>query len=86
MEWSWRETAVDVPQLNDMMVSMITKRQLGVGFILIGLLAIVGSFVVDLAGAGNFQGVGPAQRVALIGAGFVIVVGLTLLPLGNRPA
>jgi hypothetical protein len=65
---------------------MITKRQLGIGFILLGLLAIVGSFAIDLAGAGNFQGVGPAQRVALLGAGLVIVVGLTLLPLGDKPA
>ena len=65
---------------------MITKRQLGIGFILLGVLAIVGSFAVDWIGAGNFQGVGPAQRVALIAAGAVIVVGLTLLPLGDRPA
>ncbi len=65
---------------------MITKRQLGIGIILLGVLAIVGSFVVDWLGAGNFQGVGPAQRVALIAAGVVIVVGLTLLPLGDKPA
>ena len=65
---------------------MITKKMLGIGFILIGLLAIVGSFVVDWLGAGQFQGVGPAQKVALLGAGLVILVGLTLLPLGDRPA
>ncbi|MCB8943275.1 MAG: hypothetical protein H6658_05930 [Ardenticatenaceae bacterium] len=65
---------------------MVTKKQLGIGFILLGLLAIVGSFVVDWLGAGEFQGVGPAQRLALMGAGLVIVVGLTLLPLGDRPA
>jgi hypothetical protein len=65
---------------------MITKRQLGMGFILLGVLAIVGSFAMDLVGAGNFQGVGPAQRMALLGAGFVILVGLTLLPLGEKPA
>ena len=65
---------------------MITKRQLGIGFILLGLVAIIATFAVDWLGAGNFQGVGPAQRVALIGAGLVIVVGMTLLPLGDRPA
>jgi hypothetical protein len=65
---------------------MITKRQLGMGFILLGLVAIIATFAVDWLGAGNFQGVGPAQRVALIGAGLVIVVGITLLPLGDRPA
>jgi len=65
---------------------MITKRQLGIGFILLGLVAIIATFAVDWLGAGNFQGVGPAQRVALIGAGLVIVVGITLLPLGDSPA
>jgi hypothetical protein len=65
---------------------MVTKRQLGIGFILLGLVAIIATFAVDWLGAGNFQGVGPAQRVALIGAGLVIVVGITLLPLGDRPA
>ena len=65
---------------------MITKRQLGIGFILLGLVAIIATFAVDWLGAGNFQGVGPAQRAALIGTGLVIVVGITLLPLGDRPA
>jgi hypothetical protein len=65
---------------------MITKRQLGIGFILLGVVAIIATFAVDWLGAGNFQGIGPAQRLALMGAGLVIVVGLTLLPLGDRPA
>lgn len=65
---------------------MITKRQLGIGFILLGLVAIIATFAVDWLGAGNFQGLGPAQRLALIGAGLVIVVGITLLPLGDRAA
>ena len=69
-----------------MMEGMISKRQLGIGFILLGLLAIVSSFAIDLVGAGNFQGIGPAQRLALLGAGLVILVGLTLLPLGDKPA
>ena len=69
-----------------MIADMISKKQLGIGFIMLGVLAIVGSFAVDLMGAGQFQGVGPAQRVALIAAGVVIVVGVTLLPLGDRPA
>lgn len=64
----------------------MTKRQLGFTFIALGVLAIVGSFAVDLMGAGQFQGVGPAQRLALLLAGGVILLGLTLLPLGDRPA
>ncbi|PID85226.1 MAG: hypothetical protein CSA11_09905 [Chloroflexi bacterium] len=64
----------------------MTKRQLGCIIIALGTLAIVGSFVYDLIGGGDFQGIGPTQRLALLGAGFVILVGITLLPLGDRPA
>jgi hypothetical protein len=65
---------------------MITKKQLGIGFILLGIAAIIGTFVVDLLGAGQFQGVGPAQKLALVAAGLVILVGVSLLPLGDKPA
>jgi hypothetical protein len=65
---------------------MVTKRQLGLIFILLGLGAAVAMFAVDLLGAGQFQGIGPAQQRALLVAGLAVVVGLTLLPLGDRPA
>lgn len=65
---------------------MITKRQLGLIFIMLGVGAAVGMFAIDLVGAGQFQGVGPAQRRALAAAALAIVAGLSLLPLGSRPA
>jgi hypothetical protein len=65
---------------------MITKKQLGIGFILLGIAAIIGTFVVDLLGAGQFQGVGPAQKLALAADGLVILIGVSLLPLGDKPA
>lgn len=65
---------------------MISKRQLGLIFIGLGLAAVVGSFVFDLIGAGQFQGIGPAQQRILLVSGLVVLVGLTLLPLGDRPA
>jgi hypothetical protein len=65
---------------------MVTKRQLGLFFIGLAVLAIVGSFVYDFLGGGQFSGIGPAQRLALIGAGLVGFIGITLLPLGDRPA
>lgn len=65
---------------------MVTKRQLGLLFILLGVGAAVGTFVIDLLGAGQFQGIGPAQQRALVAAGLAVLVGLTLIPLGNRPA
>jgi hypothetical protein len=64
----------------------MTKRQLGFLFILLGGVAGLGIIAVDLLGAGNFQGIGPAQRLALSAAGLMILVGLSLLPLGDRPA
>jgi hypothetical protein len=65
---------------------MVTKRQLGIIFILLGLGAAGAMFVMDLLGAGQFQGIGPAQQRALLAAGLVALIGLTLLPLGDRPA
>lgn len=65
---------------------MITKRQLGLIFIVLGFAAIVGMFGMDLLGAGQHLGIGPAQQKALLAAGLVIIIGLTLLPLGDNPA
>ncbi len=64
----------------------MTKKQLGLVLIALGISGILSMFVMDWAGAGQFQGIGPAQRIAMIGAGFVIIVGLSLLPLGDKPA
>jgi hypothetical protein len=64
----------------------ITKRQLGIGFIFVGAAAAVTLLAIDLLGAGQFQGVGPAQRRALLMAGIVILLGISLLPLGDRAA
>jgi hypothetical protein len=64
----------------------MTKRQLGLTFIGLGVLGVLGLFGIDLIGAGQFNGIGPTQRLGLLAAGVVIVVGLTLLPLGDKPA
>ncbi len=64
----------------------LTKRQLGWLMIFAGVLLVLGSLLVDVVGAGQFGGLGPAQRQA-IGAGlFILLFGLSLLPLGNLPA
>ena len=52
----------------------------------IGSLAIIGTLAIDLIGAGNFNGIGPSQRTALIAGAVVILGGISLLPLGNHPA
>lgn len=63
----------------------MSKRQLGLLFIGLGLAAILGMFVLDLVRPGH-QGIGPAQQQAMIVAAIGVVVGLTLVPLGDRPA
>lgn len=65
---------------------MITKRILGLGFSAIGLLIIIGLFAIDLLRASDYQGIGPTQRMGLIVGAIIFTVGLTLIPLGNRPA
>jgi len=64
----------------------MTKKQLGFTLIGLGICGILGMFVLDFLGAGQFSGIGPAQRLAMLGAGAVIIIGLTLLPLGDKPA
>jgi hypothetical protein len=64
----------------------LTKRQLGWLILSLGAVMMLASLGVDLIGAGQFNGLGPAQK-QLIGAGMVIAFfGLTLLPQGDRPA
>ena len=65
---------------------MITKRQLGIGLCLFGLLFAVAILAVDFLRAGNFVGIGPLQQMALVGALLIFLLGLTLIHLGDRPA
>ena len=64
----------------------MTKRQLGFLLVLLGVALIAGLFAADIVGASKFGGIGPAQRLALAVALLILVIGVTLLPLGNRPA
>lgn len=64
----------------------LTKRQLGWLFLAAGLLLGSVTLAADVVGAGRFGGLGPAQRQALAGAAVLIIFGLSLLPLGHRPA
>jgi len=64
----------------------MTKRQLGLVFVFMGVGATIMLFAADSVGVSNFGGVGPVQRFALVAAILSVLVGLSLLPLGNRPA
>lgn len=65
---------------------MVTKRQLGIIVIALGLLVILSVTAVDFVGAGKWGGLGPLQLIG-IGLGTVAVaVGCVLVRLGDRPA
>lgn len=65
---------------------MVTKRQLGVIVIALGLLVLLSTVGVDFIGAGEWSGFGPLQRIGL-GLGIAVtVVGSILVCLGDRPA
>lgn len=65
---------------------MVTKKWLGIGFAAAGLLFVIALLAVDLLEAGDYQGIGPAQQLGLLLGGGVFLLGLTLIPLGDRPA
>ncbi|MBE2193432.1 MAG: hypothetical protein IAE83_04585 [Anaerolinea sp.] len=64
---------------------IITKRHLGIVLFLTGAVGFGGVLLLDLlrGGAGDF---GPTQRLALVGCVGLALLGLSLIPYGNRPA
>jgi hypothetical protein len=65
---------------------MVTKRQLGIVVIALGLLLILGITAVDFIGAGRWSGFGPLQRAGIGLSLAAITVGCILVRLGDRPA
>ena len=64
---------------------VITKRQLGLAFLALGAVGLAAIFGIDILRGREFT-LGPTQVIGLGGCALMIVVGLTLLPLGDRPA
>ena len=65
---------------------LITKRMVGIALALLGLAVIGATVAVDLVGAGRWRGLGPAQKLAMAVGLAASLVGLSLIPLGDRPA
>jgi hypothetical protein len=65
---------------------MVTKRQLGLGLLFLGVGGVIVLLALDFLGGGRFQGIGPTQRLAMAGAALVALLGASLIPLGDRPA
>lgn len=64
----------------------VTKRQLGIALVAIGLVGILGVLAIDIIQVGRQGGIGPAQAFALFVMVVLLLVGLTLIPLGDAPA
>lgn len=64
-----------------------SKRQLGYIAIVLGIVGVVGLLGFDQLGISDPQGgFGPSQTLGVIGSIVTIVVGLSLIPLGDTPA
>lgn len=51
-----------------------------------GFILTLGIFAIEWLDAGNFHGIGPLQRIALVVALAILFLGISLIPLGDRPA
>ena len=65
---------------------MVTKRQLGLFVIALSVVGTLGIIAVDALGAGQWSGLGPLQRLGVVGGVLATLVGLVLTRLGDRPA
>ena len=64
----------------------LSKRMLGTLLIVLGVVGFIGILAIDVLDVGREGGIGPAQKIALGGSALLLLVGLTLLPLGKQPA
>lgn len=64
----------------------LTKRHLGWLLLLGGIIGFIGIVAIDILDVGRQGGIGPAQQIALGGMVLLVLVGLTLIPLGDQPA
>ncbi len=64
----------------------VTKRQLGFFLALVGLAIMSSLLATDLLGLGEWSGIGPLQQMGLGAGGVVLLIGLVLIRIGNRPA
>jgi hypothetical protein len=63
-----------------------SKRGLGWLLVISGGLGLLGILGIDVLDIGREGGIGPAQQIALSLAVVMLLIGLTLIPLGQDPA
>jgi hypothetical protein len=75
--WIWRIASRDFT---------FSKRQLGQLLAVGGLLGFAAILAIDIVNIGREGGVGPAQQAALAVMAAAVLLGVSLLPLGDDPA
>ena len=61
------------------------KRTLGFGFIALGVMGAIGIVVLNVLRAATHTGIGPAQKIALVGCAALALFGLALAVFGVDP-
>ena len=64
----------------------LSKRQLGILLVSLGLLGAAISLLVDFLAPTRFAGLGPSQGLAVMGGLALAVFGISLIIRGDRPA
>lgn len=64
----------------------LSKRWLGLLLIISGVLGFAAIIGIDLLDAGREGGIGPAQQLALVLMALAVIIGLSLIPLGDHAA
>ena len=64
----------------------LTKRQVGWLFVAAGLGLALAALGADVLKVGHFDGLGPLQWRGLGAGAALLLFGLSLIPLGRRPA
>lgn len=64
----------------------ISKRLLGILMTLGGIVGIAGLFALDALRNSEDAQIGPAQQLAFVLLIAIVVIGISLIPLGKRPA
>jgi hypothetical protein len=70
----------------DTLPPVVTKRQLGLLLLAAGLGVLTLALGIDFLRTGAWGAPGPYQTMGTLAGAALVFVGLTLIPLGNRPA
>jgi hypothetical protein len=63
----------------------VSKGQFGLVLLIVGGIALTGLLLLDVIGGGREGGIGPAQQIGIGLSALMTLLGLSLLPFGEKP-